>query len=91
MKKLMIGAALCALFAAPTLADEPVKVTTEPVTLSSAQMDKVTAAGWGDFCGYCSNTNVTYQSANAYAKSFFSWGGATAIASNVNITDQENN
>jgi hypothetical protein len=85
-----MGAALCALFATPGLAGEPAKVTTEPVTLSLTQMDKVTA-GWGDFCKFCSNNNFTVQKADADAKSVFSFGGATAIAANVNVTDQEIN
>ena len=91
MKELLIGAALCALVATPALADESAKVTTESVTLTSTQMDQVTAAGWGDSCFYCSNTNVTYQNANAFAKSYFSWGGANAVASNVNLTEQRIN
>lgn len=91
MKELLIGAALCALVATPALADESAKVTTEPVTLTSTQMDQVTAAGWGDFCSFCSNTNVTYQNANAFASSYFSWGGANAVAANVNLTDQRIN
>ena len=90
MKRLLIGAALCAL-ATPGFAADPAKVTTEPVTLSLTQMDKVTAAGWGDFC-FCSNKNFTVQNANAYASADFSfYGTATAVATNVNITDQENN
>jgi hypothetical protein len=43
MRKLLIGAALCALFAAPALAGEPAKVAAQPITLSLAQMDKVTS------------------------------------------------
>jgi hypothetical protein len=56
MKKLLIGAALCALFAAPSFAGEPVK-------LSSTQMDKVTA-GWGGstrVCQLCTNAAAIYQ------------------------------
>jgi hypothetical protein len=58
MKKLLIGTALCALFAVPALAGEPAKVATQPITLSSTQMDKVTAGG---FCYNCANYAAVYQ------------------------------
>jgi hypothetical protein len=88
MKKLLIGAAFCALFAAPALAEEP--ATTEPMKLTLTQMDGVTAAG----CFFCSNTNVTWQSATAVAvggSSFFSSlsSNAVAVAVNENETEQE--
>jgi hypothetical protein len=52
MKRLLIGTALCALFAVPAWAGEPVKLT-------SAQMDKVTAAG--DVCVNCANVASIWQ------------------------------
>jgi hypothetical protein len=65
MKKLLIGTALCALFAAPTLAAEPARVATEPTRLSLTQMDGLTAG----VCvvAICSQTNVTSQTATAVA------------------------
>jgi opacity protein-like surface antigen len=89
MKKLLIGAALCALFAAPAFAGDPVQ-------LSSSQMDQVTAGsyGYGGYrhksCCQQSNYNNTYQKAVAIANSYAYWGGATAVATNVNSTDQSN-
>ena len=99
MKKLLITTALCGLVAAPALAGEPAKVTTEPMTLTLTQMDGVTAAGFkrghfkhfkkhgGDTCVVCSQINVTNQTAVAVAVGDF----ATAIASNSNKTDQQIN
>jgi hypothetical protein len=86
MKKLLISAALCALFAAPGFAGEPVK-------LSSAQMDKVTA---GDFCRVCIQRNFTRQDADATAVAITGFAGvlsgnATAVASNSNETRQRIN
>jgi hypothetical protein len=88
MKRLLIGAALCALFAAPAWAGEPVK-------LSLAQMDGVTA-GRVEICTFCSNFNATHQTAAAVAvggSSFFSAfsSNASANAENRNRTSQENN
>jgi hypothetical protein len=51
MKKLLMTAGLCALFATPGLAGEPVKLT-------SAQMDKATA---GAVCFLCANLAVIEQ------------------------------
>jgi len=87
MKKLLIGTALCALFAAPGLAGEPAKVTTEPVKLSLTQMDGVTA---GDFCAFCANFNATSQWATAVAVGGF-FGDTEAEAENENETEQEIN
>jgi hypothetical protein len=96
MRKLLIGAALGALFAVPAVAADPAAVApaTEPITLTLTQMDGVTAAG--DRCKFCSNSNFTWQSANAVAvggSSKFSKfsGNATAIATNVNNTKQSIN
>jgi hypothetical protein len=86
MKKLLIGAAFCALFAAP--------VTAEPVKLSLSQMDGLSAGAC--FVAICTqrNFNLTSQNATAVAiggaaLSFLS-GNATAVATNVNETEQEN-
>jgi hypothetical protein len=87
MKRLLIGAALCALSATPGLAGEPAKVT-EPVRLSLTQMDGVTA---GDFCKFCSNINATHQTAVAVGGAAFSLFSGNASAVNVNETDQEIN
>jgi hypothetical protein len=51
MRKLLMTAGLCALFATPALAGEPAKLT-------SAQMDKVTA---GRVCVVCLNIAVINQ------------------------------
>lgn len=79
MKKLLIGAALCALFAAPGFAGEPVKLT-------PAQMDKVTA-GTCVVVGFCfqSQRNVTRQNAVGVGI-----GGLVGVgsASNFNATAQ---
>jgi hypothetical protein len=84
MRKLLIGAALCSLFAVPGFAGEPAKLT-------SAQMDQVTA---GNPCSAkifsvsagnnCIQSNVTTQIAAAVG------GGAGSLtnASNYNDTDQ---
>jgi hypothetical protein len=81
MKKLLIGAALCALFAAPGLAGEPVKLT-------SSQMDQVAA---GNPCSFafksvatCIQTNWTSQTAVAVGGGFASG----ASAANFNSTQQ---
>jgi hypothetical protein len=92
MKKLLVGAALCALFAAPALSAEPSQVTTEPIRLNLTQMDGV-SAGACEF-GFCSQFNSTWQSATAVAvggSSFFSAfsSNAAAAATNVNETKQE--
>ena len=65
MKKLLIGTALCALFAAPTLAAEPARVAAEPIRLSLTQMDGLTAG----VCvvAVCSQVNATLQTATAAA------------------------
>jgi hypothetical protein len=89
MKKLLIGAALCALFAAPTLAAEPAKVATEPVKLSLTQMDGLTAG----FCfiAICSQINATSQTATAVAVATggslvgFGSGNAAAGATAFNV------
>jgi hypothetical protein len=51
MKKLLIAAGFCALFATPGLAGEPVK-------LSLTQMDRVTAGG---VCIGCANVAILTQ------------------------------
>jgi hypothetical protein len=91
MKKLLIGAALCSLVAAPALAGEPAK-------LSLAQMDKVTAGAVDlvDICTACANFNWTSQTAVAAAvggSSAFSAfsSNAAAEAENENETEQEIN
>jgi hypothetical protein len=80
MKKLLIGAALCALFAAPGLAGEPVKLT-------SSQMDQVAA---GNPCSFafksvatCIQSNWTNQAAVAVSGGF-----GFSNASNKNETTQ---
>jgi hypothetical protein len=89
MKKLLIGAAFCALFAAQGFAGEPAKVTTEPVKLTPSQMDQVAA---GNPCSFafasvatCIQTNFTHQTAVAV-----SGGGvfSGASATNLNATQQ---
>ena len=78
MKKLLIGAALCTLFAVPGWAGEPAK-------LSLAQMDRVTAGG---VCYFCSNFNATYQAnyvAAVGGNSFYSEKSSNAIAVGVNV------
>jgi hypothetical protein len=89
MKRLLIGAGLCALLAAPAWAGEPAK-------LSLAQMDRVTAAG--DFCYGCANYNATYQAnyVAAYGGANYAYfakksGNAIAVGVNVNKTEQEIN
>ena len=83
MKKLLIGAALCTLFAAPALAAEPIK-------LSPTQMDSLTAGC--DF-SICTQFNVTKQWASATAVAVggghFSFTAASAEAENENETEQE--
>ena len=88
MKKLLIGAALCALFAAPGLAGEPAKVT-EPVKLTLSQMDQVAA---GNPCSFafksvatCIQTNWTSQTAVAVSGGGIQSG---ASAANLNSTLQ---
>jgi hypothetical protein len=86
MKKLLLGAAFCALFAAP--------VAAEPVKLSLSQMDGLSAGAC--FLGFCKqrNFNLTSQNATAVAiggAAFSNFSGnATAVATNINETDQEN-
>ena len=78
MKKLLIAAGLCAVFATPGLAGEPAK-------LSLTQMDRVTAAG---FCYSCANYNATYQSNYVVAyggNSYFSEKSSNAVAVGVNV------
>jgi hypothetical protein len=90
MKRLLIGTALCALFALPASAAEREMATTEPMRLTDTQMDGVTAAG----CFICTNVNITNQTAVAAAvggSSFLSKfsSNASANALNVNDTEQE--
>ena len=90
MKRLLIGAALCSIVAAPALAGEPAKVT-EPTKLTSAQMDVVTA---GCAFAICTQINSTWQNATAVAvggSSFLSAfsSNAAASAENENETEQE--
>ena len=94
MKKLLIGAAFCALFAAPAVAGDPGTVTpvNEPLRLSATQMDGVTA---GDFCAFCANVNSTWQSnvgvAAAFGGGFFSDTEAEVEQENENETEQSIN
>jgi hypothetical protein len=86
MRKLLIGSALCALLTTPVSAAEPIK-------LSLAQMDGLTAGATCVFAK-CSQFNATWQDATAVAvggKSKFSFASsnATAVATNVNETEQE--
>ena len=86
MKKLLIGAAFCALFAAP--------VAAEPVKLTSIQMDGLSAGACVVAICKQSNFNATWQDATAVAVggaafSAFS-GNASAVAANSNETEQEN-
>ncbi len=81
MRKLLIGAALCALFATPGLAGQPAK-------LSLAQMDQVTA---GNPCSKLfKSTAVCIQKIDvdqtAVAVSSGVWSSATAA--NVSDADQ---
>jgi hypothetical protein len=103
MKKLLIGAALCALFAAPAFAGDPAQVS-GPVQLTLSQMDSVTAGrsrggrivDGVDICVGCANVNTTTQLAAAKAYggfvkfSKFS-GNADAYADNYNSTYQSIN
>jgi hypothetical protein len=82
MKRLLIGAGLCALLAAPAWAGEPAK-------LSLAQMDQVTA---GNPCSFafksvatCIQANTTNQTAVAVSGGGFFSGAAAA---NFNETEQ---
>jgi hypothetical protein len=78
MKKLLIGTALCALFAVPGWAGEPVELT-------SAQMDKVTAAGGVEICTFCSN-NAWVAQANV------NWSAFSKVRqTNVAVVKQEIN
>lgn len=85
MRKLLIGAAFCTLFAAP--------VSAEPMKLSLTQMEGLSAGACAfAFCNQ-SQFNSTWQNATAVAIggaafSAFS-GNATAVATNVNETKQE--
>jgi hypothetical protein len=83
MRKLLIGAALCSLFAVPGFAGEPTKLT-------SAQMDKVTA---GNPCSQyfvkfssavCVQKIDVDQKAVAISKGAFS----NAVAANSSDADQ---
>jgi hypothetical protein len=81
MKRLLIGAGLCALLAAPAWAGEPAK-------LSLAQMDQVTA---GNPCSFafksvatCVQSNFTHQTAVAISGGILSGAAAT----NLNATQQ---
>jgi hypothetical protein len=85
MKRLLIGAAFCALFAAP--------VAAEPVKLTSTQMDGLSAGACVFAICKQTQSNWTWQNATAVAVggaafSNFS-GNATAVATNVNETEQE--
>jgi hypothetical protein len=89
MRKLLIGAALGALFAAPGFAGEPAKVTTEPVKLTPSQMDQVAA---GNPCSFafksvaiCKQSNWTSQTAVAVSGGGIQSG---ASAANLNSTLQ---
>jgi hypothetical protein len=91
MKKLLIGAALCALFATPVLAADSAPANA-PIKLSLAQMDGLTAGAC--VVAICVQKNFTSQTATAVAvggNSFFSAfsSNATAVATNVNKTEQE--
>jgi hypothetical protein len=81
MKRLLIGAALCSLLAAPVLAGEPAKLT-------SAQMDRVTA-GRTATCvvAICVQKIDVDQDATAVAVG--GYGDTVAAASNVSVIDQE--
>jgi hypothetical protein len=85
MRKLLIGAALCALFAAPALAGEPAKVTTKPVTLTLDQMDKVSAGGWIDVLIRDINANIAVvEQANVNTSAF-----SSVEQKNVAVVKQE--
>ncbi|MGH6897591.1 MAG: hypothetical protein ACREJ5_13765 [Geminicoccaceae bacterium] len=93
MRKLLIGAALGALFAAPAVAGDPTTVTpvNEPLRLSLTQMDGLTAGSC--FFSACFAANTTTQVAAAVAiggPSAFSFGSSNAAANaqNFNFTDQ---
>jgi hypothetical protein len=77
MRKLLIAAGLCALFATPGLAGEATKLT-------SAQMDKVTAAGVS-ICTFCSNAAWVAQ-ANVNTSAF-----SKVRQTNVAVVEQEIN
>lgn len=47
MKKLTIGVTAALLFAGPAIADDVTQSESKPVTLTEAQMDNITAAGYG--------------------------------------------
>ena len=91
MRKLLIGAALCSLVAAPALAGEPATVTTQPVTLSAAQMDKVTAGGGTAACVFavCVQVAEVDQDATAIAVGGGIFADTNALAQNLSAIDQE--
>jgi hypothetical protein len=87
MRRLLIGAAFCALFAIPGFAGEP-------ATLTSAQMDQVTA---GNPCSKaflsvatCIQSNVVNQTAVAVGGGFFSGASAANLSDNEQIMGDRN-
>ena len=94
MKRLLIGAALCALFAAPGFAGERAKVATEPVKLTLSQMDQVAA---GNPCSFafasvatCVQSNFTHQTAVAIGGGFLSGASAANLNSTLQVMGDKN-
>jgi hypothetical protein len=83
MRKLLIGAALCSLFAVPGFAGEPAKLT-------SAQMDRVTA-GRTAACvlAVCVQVARVDQDATAVAIGGGVFADTNATALNSSYIDQE--
>jgi hypothetical protein len=81
MKRLLIGAALCALFAAPGLAGEPAK-------LSLAQMDQVTAGNPCSANVFSASVGNACIQANNMTQAAVAVSGFVSKASNENETQQ---
>lgn len=47
MKKIFVGLAAALVFASPVLAEDAEDSNAKPITLTEAQMDSITAAGYG--------------------------------------------
>jgi hypothetical protein len=80
MRKLLIGAALCSLFAVPGFAGEPAKLT-------SAQMDQVTA---GNPCSYAfKSVAVCVQKIDVDQTAVAVAGGFSSSATAINASDAD--
>ena len=91
-KTLTSVVALAGLAAAGAVQAEDAVVagdTDEPIELSLTQMDRLTAAG--DFCYFCSNVAVVWQTAVATAVAYGFYAEAEAEAENESEIEQEIN